>query len=99
MVDDTYKEVYMGSIGNTQKEEPKAPITFNQISAGKYESSDGKYVITHVTGYKNVNVGNYSQKRKRDEWQVREKATFRPYSFKSLKLAQEFVRTGVHKVY
>ena len=75
----------MGSVG-------KPEITFNKVSNGHYESSDGNYTIRHRTGYKNVNVGKYSQKRKYDNWEVKKKGERGTDSFKTLQAAQDYIK-------
>ena len=64
-----------------------------------YESQDGRYKVTHLTGYKNVNEGHLSRKKKRDEWEVRDRQTYNRFHFPSLKLAEHFILTGEYRAF
>ena len=76
-------------------------ITFNKIANGHYESSDGKYIIRHATGYK----AKYSTKPytdsyyKYDYWEVTDKTKFLRGDigyFKTLKDAKRYICTKLY---
>ena len=64
-----------------------------------YESRDGRYKVTHMTGYKSVNCGNLSRKYKRDEWWLKDRETGKTTVFTKLKFAEHYILTGEYRAY
>ncbi len=64
-----------------------------------YESSDRRYTVTHKTGYKTINEGHLSRKKKRDEWEVKDRQEHKRFDFPSLKLAEHFILTGEYRAF